>query len=271
MNKIGVMQGRLTDKGGFYPQSFPSKNWKQEFFVAAEIGFECIEWMFNDEDWFNNPVMVDEGVNELNNLVDKTGICVNSICANYFMKHSIYSADPREIKRTEEVLERLIENAKKIQCANIIIPMFEESELSQANGVVIDAVKKFLDKIERNGLMVLFESDVEAKDLKAYVRQYESNSVGVCFDLGNIVGLGRNLQTEIEELGHLIKNVHIKDKKILGTTVMLGEGDVDFNQCLHQLSEITYKGNYVLESYYNVEAISDTIKNYEFLKGVLGR
>ena len=29
MNNLGIMQGRLTDKGGFYPQQFPWTNWQQ--------------------------------------------------------------------------------------------------------------------------------------------------------------------------------------------------------------------------------------------------
>lgn len=271
MNQIGVMQGRLTDKGGFYPQRFPTQNWKQEFVTAARIGFNCIEWMFNDEEWQNNPIVLDDEINELNHLSNETGISISAICANYFMQHCIYSTDLDERKRTEDILEKLIESARNIRCPNIVIPMFEESELLHANETVVKEIKKLLDDLASDHIRILIESNVEAKILKEYIYRYESDAIGVCMDLGNIAGLGRNPQKEIEELGPLIKDVHIKDKKIAGTTVMLGKGDVKFDQCLHQLSQINYEGTYILESYYSNEAINDTERNYEFLKGVLGR
>lgn len=269
MNKIGVMQGRLTDKGGFFPQIFPFQNWKQEFVVASKIGFDSIEWMFNDEDWSNNPIMLDSGIDELNRLMNETGVSVSSICANYFMKHCIYSSNSDEVASTEKILDKLISNAEKIQCANIIIPMFEESELLHMNSMTVNVIGHFLNKIEQSHIRILIETDMEAKALKAHIHRYASDFVGVCFDLGNIAGIGRNLQKEIDELGSLIKNVHIKDKKVSGTTVMLGEGDVNFVQCLSHLSSAGYDGNYILESFYGKEAVNDTIRNYEFLKGVL--
>ncbi|MCM1266523.1 MAG: sugar phosphate isomerase/epimerase [Bacteroidales bacterium] len=271
MNQIGFMQGRLTDKGGFYPQKFPAQNWKQEFAAAAKIGFDCIEWMFNDEEWRNNPLMLDEEIDALNRLSDETGVSISAVCVNYFMQHCIYSTDPDERKLTEEILEKLMESAKRIKCSTIVIPMFEASELLDANGTEVKEIKQFLDESEGDQIQILIESNMEAKLLKEYIGRYESDAIGVCLDLGNLAGLGRDLRAEIEELGSLIKDVHIKDKKIAGTTVMLGKGDVDFERCLHQLSEIKYEGTYILESYYGNEAVCDTERNYKFLKGVLGR
>ena len=57
----GVMQGRFTDKGGFYPQQFPWTNWEQEFFTAREYGVDCIEWMFNGERYEDNPIWTKDG------------------------------------------------------------------------------------------------------------------------------------------------------------------------------------------------------------------
>lgn len=266
MNRIGVMQGRLTNKGGFYPQDFPSQGWKKEFQTAAEIGMDSIEWMFNEEDWKINPVLLDEKMEEIYQLIERTGVSISSICANYFMKNSIYSEERKEVERNIRILEKLMENAKKIRCRNIIIPMFEASELEEPDKPLPYVIKKLLQQIG-NDINILLESNLEANLLKEYIQRYDSSQMGVCFDLGNIAGLGRRPETEVQELGSLIKNVHIKDKKISGSSVMLGEGDVDFEKCLHQLSEIGYDGYYILESYYNTDAVNDTIKNYNFIKG----
>lgn len=51
----GVMQGRLTDKGEFFPQQFPWESWEKEFSAARDLRIDCIEWMFNLENYESNP------------------------------------------------------------------------------------------------------------------------------------------------------------------------------------------------------------------------
>ena len=45
INKIGIMQGRLVPREiKSKLQSFPFKNWKKEFNIAAKNGIKIIEW-----------------------------------------------------------------------------------------------------------------------------------------------------------------------------------------------------------------------------------
>ena len=55
--------------------------------------------------------------------------------------------------------------------------------------------------------------------------------------------------------------MHIKDRKIGGPNVILGQGDVDFLECLNALKDIEYKGMMTLEtSYpYNLLNVQKTI------------
>ena len=53
---IGIMQGRLTEPRNGKIQSFPVNNWDQEFELAAEIGFNCIEWVIDDDGIDTNPL-----------------------------------------------------------------------------------------------------------------------------------------------------------------------------------------------------------------------
>ena len=53
----------------------------------------------------------------------------------------------------------------------------------------------------------------------------------------------KNLRnTEIE------LNIHIKDRILNGTTVRLGHGDTNFTDVFKQLSQIDFKGNYILQT-----------------------
>ena len=50
VNKIGIMQGRLSKQKGIRIQEFPRDTWEQEFEKAKDIGFDTIEWIFDSKD-----------------------------------------------------------------------------------------------------------------------------------------------------------------------------------------------------------------------------
>ena len=54
-NKIGVMQGRLSNPINNEIQAFPAKEWKKEFSKAEKIGYDLIEWVF---DSLENPSLI---------------------------------------------------------------------------------------------------------------------------------------------------------------------------------------------------------------------
>ena len=45
-----------------------------------------------------------------------------------------------------------------------------------------------------------------------------------------------------------VKNIHIKDKRIRGKTVRLGDGDFDFKSFFNYIKRINYKGNLILQT-----------------------
>lgn len=61
MRSIGIMQGRLTQPKGRGIQFFPFDNWIEEFKVAKEIGLKEIEFIFDYDNYKENPLWQDEG------------------------------------------------------------------------------------------------------------------------------------------------------------------------------------------------------------------
>ena len=105
-NKIGIMSGRLSPPIENNIQQFPSKSWKNEFEKANEIGFDLIEWIFDLSK--NNPIMNSEKLIEIKTLSKKYNVCINSICADYFMEKKIFSVSKNELEKNLDVLKNLI-------------------------------------------------------------------------------------------------------------------------------------------------------------------
>lgn len=265
MYNLGFMQGRLTNKGGFYPQKFPMEQWEQEFTTAVKIGFDCMEWMFNFEQWNENPIVNETGISKIRRLIEETGIDVSGICANYFMHKNIY--DSCAIEENISILLELVKNAELIGCPNIIIPLFEASEIQLGNEVL----RKIIECVSSKRVSILLETDCEIESVYQWFVQLLCKNVGLCYDIGNAAGLGRDIVQELTHYSDIVKNVHIKDKKKGGSTVLLGQGDAPIGDALAILKEKKYKGCYILESYYGLDAIEDTKKNYTYVKELLRR
>ena len=258
-HKIGFMQGRLTEKGGFFPQQFPWNAWQDEFYLGAEMGFDCIEWMFNEEHWQDNPIFLRGEPERLMALSEESGVQISGICANYFMKCSIYDAGRESVH--EDILNRLAANAHALGCGSIIIPLFDASEIQEDSAYLY----RLADRLSCPDVALLFESDRPLSDLAGWISGFARDNVGICYDIGNAVGMGYDPADELNRYGGIVKNIHIKDKTIGGPTVMLGEGDADFAAYFDTLRRLSYTGCFILESYYR-EAVEDTRRNFTYIK-----
>ena len=93
-NKIGVMQGRLLPKYKGRYQAHPVNYWQKEFEIAEDIGLDCIEFIFDFNDAKKNPLLTHQGIDEIKSVSDRTGVEVNTICADYFMDAPLHSKNP---------------------------------------------------------------------------------------------------------------------------------------------------------------------------------
>ena len=89
--------------------------------------------------------------------------------------------------------------------------------------------------------------------------------------MGNARGAGYCPEEEISVLNTLIAHVHIKDKKVNGPNVMLGEGDVNFSACFKSLKEIGYEGQFILETAYVISPVTEAKKNLQFINNIVAQ
>ena len=86
---IGIMQGRLSNKGDLPLQSFPIETWEEEFFRAKDIGFSKIEWLIDKDNDYRNPLYSPLGRQKIIDLSEQSGIKIETLCAHFLIDGKI--------------------------------------------------------------------------------------------------------------------------------------------------------------------------------------
>ena len=254
----GIMQGRFTDKGGFYPQQFPWGNWQQEFFTAQACHIDCIEWMFNSERFEENPLWTKSGRSEIRSIMVNSNVEVRSICSNFFMQHSL------ESEEALNCLRYLLDAGEELGIRQIIIPLFGASEILYTSKIV-ERFKTIEDLLSRRKICIGFESDLSIEDQLYICEMLQMDQIGICYDVGNSAGNGYNYIDDIAKAQEYLLEVHLKDKAYKGNSVMFGEGAVAFRDVFQTLDSRN-TNMFIFESYFGTSAVKDTSKNIEFIR-----
>lgn len=262
------MQGRLSpDPNGFF-QFFPER-WEKEFRLARELGFDAVEWLWDWRNWEQNPILSDEGMAMIKKTIQEIGVPIDSLCTDYFMKHSFFGSDA---SKSIELLKQLTLNVKVLGIKSIVIPFLEELAIKDevVKKEIIDNLKKVIPLAEESNVKINFETEMNTNELADFTNSFNSFSVGACYDLGNAVSYGFNASKDIKQLGKLVGEVHLKDRKI-GTTksVLFGQGDVDFKACFTALKEVNFNGPIVLQAWRGDDYLNDAKNQLAFVKEVV--
>ena len=258
-NKIGIMQGRLTKPMGRGIQFFPFDNWENEFYIARSLGLDEIECIFDYENYSENPLWTTEGQVKLAALIKSTGVAVNSICFDYFMRRPFYKSNSREelvaLKlENKEVLIKIIKAAEIVGFNLIEIPLVDDSSIKGKDEE--DLFREFLLDIldsTKTNIKIGLETDFEAKKFLQYLTSFNHKNLFANYDSGNSSGLGYDLAEEVTVLNKHIANIHIKDRVFKGTTVELGTGSADFEGLFEAIKNINYKGSFILQAARSIE------------------
>lgn len=272
MWQIGIMQGRLTEPKGRGIQFFPFDNWREEFDLVKEIGLDEIEFIFDYDNYEQNPLWQDGG-ERVKEAILLTGVNVHSVCFDYFMRRPFFKFDgaKREevLEENKRILNHIICNMEKTEATLIEIPLVDDSSLK--NEREAEAFRDFILQILKNApedIKFGLETDLPPKRFKEYLDSFRQARIGANYDSGNSSGLGYLPYEEVTTLRDYIFNVHIKDRIYHGTTVELGTGSADFEELFRGLKEIAYKGSFILQAARGEDGCEkDTIiRQSEFLK-----
>jgi sugar phosphate isomerase/epimerase len=267
------MQGRLIPEDLARLQVFPKSNWRGEFSKAYKIGFGHIELLYDKEKLLSQ--LLKNPINHLSlGVLGNIGISTvgsRSICLDAFTNVSLL--DKLTQSRFINELKSVMKTLKGTKVEVLVIPFFDKNNINSAS-----KLEKTLEVIHLHGLdelaadsnlQLALEFTLSSDEIIKEFNRRSLKNVGICFDLGNTKAAGFSPQIDIKKLGDLIKHVHIKDRKVDGPNVMLGEGGVDFDDCFASLKIIGYMGLFVLETCYLVDPVREATINLNFIKNII--
>ena len=262
------MQGRLLPKFMNRYQAHPLGYWKDEFTIAKEIGISYIEFILDHNDYEKNPLMSDLGINEIENIIQKTGIGVRSICADIFMEAPLHSDNFFLSNTSKEILLKLIENSAKIGITDIVIPCVDQSTLKvEADQKrLIENLTEPINLANKRKINLALETDLAPIPFLDLLNKLDSDVVKVNYDIGNSASLGFDIFEEFKLYGNRISDIHIKDRVLGGGSVVLGAGNANFKSFFEVLSKIDFKGPIVMQVYRDEEGIEIFKKQFDWFK-----
>ena len=187
MNRIGIMQGRLSPPVGGRIQAFPWNAWEKEFKEAAAIGFDEIEFIFEAQDCEGNPLFTTEGLDKIKGVSDETGIQVNYVCADYFMERPFFRVSESDRNQSTETLKYLIKQCAKIGIKGIEIPLVDNSKIETEEEVELltECLKECLAVAETYNVKLGLETSLNPDDFKALLQRINHPLIGANYDTGN--------------------------------------------------------------------------------------
>lgn len=248
--RIGFMQGRLSALVDGKIQAFPWDEWRDEFHRAKELGLTRMEWTIDQERLRENPLMTEQGQQEILALSRENGVRIPSLTGDCFMQAPFWKVDAVVRDALVADLDLLIAACSRIGIEFVVIPLVDNGKIERASES--DTLKRVLlarsQQLARRNVKVVFESDLPPAELARFMEAFPANVFGINYDSGNSASLGYDSGEEIEAYAPRILNVHVKDRVRGGTTVPLGTGNADLAKTIRLIERSGYKGQYVLQT-----------------------
>lgn len=265
---LGIMQGRLLPKYKGNYQAHPVGYWQDEFKIASNLGFDCIEFILDYHMASSNPLLLDAGLDEISFISKKNNVSVKSICADYFMESPLF-LDKSSIKKENlRTLKNLILNAYKLEVTDIIIPLVDNSSVF-LNKVKCSQVIKFFkilfEEIQVHDVNICLETDLPPQQFLELINEINHPQIKINYDTGNSASLGYNFYDEFEEYGHLVTNIHLKDRKLDGNSVELGLGNCNFKDIFMYLDDINYQGIFILQAFRSDDGLASLKPQHKYI------
>ena len=248
-NEIGIMQGRLSPRIDGKIQAYPASTWQKEFEIAQEIGYAAIEWIV-EKPVETNALMTDSGKAEIKKVIASTGVRIDYVCADIFMQQPLVRMTEETKSQNKDYLLEILKNAKEVGALGVEIPFVDNSSIKndREKQEFIDAMQDAFKLAKDLDLKISLETDLPPKVFKTLLENIDLDYVLANYDIGNSASLGFDPGEELENYGLRILNVHVKDRKLGGTTVPLGTGNAKIDYVFLKLKEIGYSGGLTMQA-----------------------
>ncbi|MBX9702660.1 MAG: sugar phosphate isomerase/epimerase, partial [Silvanigrellaceae bacterium] len=205
----------------------------------------------------------------------ETGVDIHSICADYFMEMPFTSKDYSAVETSLFYLKYLIQIASMLKIKEIVIPCVDQSSLKSTyeQDKFIETIQDAVKLAEHLSVHLALETDLPPLEFKRLLQKCSSTAVTVNYDIGNSAALGFQPKEELQAYGNKITDIHIKDRKLNGSSIILGQGNANFDSFFEELLHYKYTGIFILQAYRDEDGIevfkqqldwiSDKLDSYE--------
>lgn len=268
---FGIMQGRLLPKYQGRYQAHPVGYWHKEFAIARSLGLSCIEFIIDYDDYHMNPFFSENGIREIQDIIQEHGVGVWSVCADYFMEAPLHSYNPMLLDQSKAILRHLLVTGHKIGVKDIVIPCVDQSSFKTEQDIELFGknLLEVIDVADKLNINISIESDLAPKKFKSLLEILAETNITVNYDSGNSASLGYDVEEEFESYGNRISDVHVKDRILGGGSVKLGEGNVDWNKFFSQLEKINYQSPLIMQAYRDEDGVEIFQEQLTWLKNVI--
>lgn len=231
-------------------QCFPWDEWEQEFPRANQIGVSLMEWTLDHDHLYENPLITASGRSRIRELSIAHNVKVGSLTGDCFMQAPFWKTQGAERAGLQREFEDVVLACGDMGIGKIVVPLVDNGapESIAHEDRLLAFMNDIAETLKLSGVSIVFECEYEPKECSKFIDKLPIDLFGINYDIGNSASLGFDPKQEFASYGHRIKNVHVKDRPLRGTTVPLGEGGADFPSVFAQLAAIHYDGNYILQT-----------------------
>ena len=276
MNKIGFMQGRLSPLVNNQIQSFPFESWLNEFPLGNQLGMNCMEWTLDYPKLHQNPLLLKEYKSEILNISEEHNIKIPSITLDCCMQRPFWKAQNQLLlDKLLNDFKLIINSANDIGANILVVPLVDNGSIDNEKEfkLLLNSFCSLSKILTDKQIKIAFESDYSPAKLYDFICNFDDRLFGINYDSGNSASLGFDPDEEFDLYGERIINIHIKDRKLYGSTVRLGFGNTNFTKVFKNIKKINYKGNLILQTARskNGEHLKELKINLDFVKNHISK
>jgi hexulose-6-phosphate isomerase len=243
------------------------------FGTAQELGFDGLEVCFG-ENYREHPLMYEGGIEGAQALTDLTGCPIATFEAHALIGRSF--TNPDEGLRSEGVnfVNRLCRLAPQFDVPVIVITCFGEADIAREDvddPLLIRGLRRVGEVAGKYRVALALETTLPGEDACRLLDAVDTDSVRICYDVGNAVRDGHDGPRELRELGDRVVCAHMKDSTRGTGDHDLGEGGVDFDAVADALAAVGYDGWLVLDTPPSIDALASARKNLLFTRRLADR
>ena len=269
-NEIGIMQGRLSPRIDGKIQAYPASTWQKEFEIAQEIGYAAIEWIV-EKPVETNALMTDSGKSEIKKVIASTGVRIDYVCADIFMQQPLVRMTEEMKSQNKDYLLEILKNAKEVGVIGIEIPFVDNSSIKneKEKQEFIDAMQDAFKLAKDLDIKISLETDLSPIAFKELLEQIDLDFIQANYDIGNSASLGFDPEEELDAYGQRILNVHVKDRKLGGTTVPIGTGTAKIDLVFQKLQDFGYSGGLTMQAARGVNDVETAKEQLTYVRNLL--